>query len=80
MSRCRLEPMIKVRRMVQGHLWGILNVTQMEAAKSIAESVNEMIQKIKERGCGYRDRARSRMAIVFHNGGGALLPAEVSEG
>lgn len=62
--------MIKVGRMVQGHLWGIPNVTQLEATRSIAESVNEMIQKIKERGCGYRDRARSRMAIVFHNGGG----------
>ena len=79
-SRSRLEPMIKVGRMVKTHLWGILNAIQLKATNAIAESVNATIQKIKARACGYRNRARFRTVILFHKGGLSLLPAGISEG
>jgi transposase len=79
-SRSRLEPMIKVGRMVKTHLWGILNAIQLKATNAIAESVNATIQKIKARACGYRNRARLRTVILFHKGGLSLLPAGISEG
>ncbi len=59
-SRCRLEPMIKVGRMVRRYLWGIINAR---------------IQKIKAMACGFRNRARFRTAIPFHTGGLSMLPA-----
>ena len=74
MSRSRLSPMIKVERMVRRHLWGILNAITMQATNAIAESTNATIQKIKSRACGFRSRARFRLAILFHRGGLSMLP------
>jgi transposase len=78
--RSRLEPMIKVGRMVKTHLCGILNAIQLKATNAIVESVNATIQKIKVRTCGYRNRARFRIVILFQKGGLSLLPAGISEG
>jgi transposase len=50
-------------------LWGILNAIQQKATNAIAESVNAMIEKIKVRACGFRNRVRFRTAILFHQGG-----------
>lgn len=74
-SRCRLEPMIKVGKMVRKHLWGILNAIIHKATNAVAESINATIQKIKARACGFRNRARFRTAILFHRGGLSLLPS-----
>ena len=79
-SRCRLEPMIKVGRTVKMHLRWILNAVQLKATNAIAESVNATIQKIKARACGFRNRARFRTAILFHKGGSSLMPEGISEG
>ena len=78
-SRSRLEPIIKVGRMVKMQLWGILNAIQLKATNAIAESFNAMIKKIKARDCGYRNQARFRTVIIFHKGGLFLLPAGISE-
>ena len=78
-SRCRLEPMIKVGRTVKTHLWGILNAVQLRATNAIAESINATIQKIKARACGFRNRARFRTAILFHKGGLSLMPTGICE-
>jgi len=77
-ARCRLDPMIKVGRMVRHYLWGILNAIMLKATNAIAESINATIQKIKSRACGFRNRARFRTAILFHKGGLSLLPSGVS--
>jgi transposase len=74
-ARCRLEPMKKVGKMVKEHLWGILNAVRLKATNAIAESINAMIQKIKARACGFRNRARFRTAILFHKGGLSMLPS-----
>lgn len=76
-SRCRLGPMIKVGRMVRKYLWGILNSVVFGVSNAIAESINAMVQKIKARACGFRNRARFRTAILFHKGGLSLLPSGI---
>lgn len=77
-ARCRLDPMIKVGKMVRNYLWGILNAIMLKVTNAIAESINATIQKIKARACGFRNRARFRTAILFHKGGLSLLPSGVS--
>lgn len=75
MARCRLEPMIKVGKMVKCYLWGILNAIVYRVTNAISESINATIQKIKSRACGFRNRARFRIAILFHRGGLSMLPS-----
>ena len=41
----------------------------------ISESTNAKIQRIKNRACGYRNRARFHDAIYFHLGNLDLFPA-----
>jgi transposase len=74
-SRCRLKPMIKIGRMVRRHLWGIINAIMLGVTNAAAESINAKIQKIKAMACGFRNRARFRIAILFHKGGLSMLPA-----
>ena len=68
MSRSRLDPMIKVAKMLREHLWGILNAIALNASNAHLESTNAKIQALKKRACGYRNRARFRHAILFHCG------------
>jgi transposase len=75
MARSRLDPLVKVGKMVRSHLWGILNAIMLKATNAIAESINATIQKIKARACGFRNRARFRIAIMFHKGGLSMLPS-----
>lgn len=68
-DRCRIPAMKKVGRTVKKHLWGILNAVVNHVTNAIAESVNAKIQKVKAIACGFRNRARFRLAILFHFGG-----------
>ena len=72
--RCRLEPVIKVGRMIRRYLWGILNAVIAHASNAVAEARNGRIQWIKKMACGFRSRERFRMAILFHLGGLDLMP------
>jgi transposase len=78
-ARCRLDPMIKVGKMVRKYLWGILNAIMLKVTNAIAESINATIQKIKARACGFRNRTRFRLAILFHKGGLSMLPSGLSD-
>jgi transposase len=74
MARSRLQPMVKVSRMLREYLWGIINAVVLKATNAHLESVNAKIQALKKRACGYRNRARFREAILFHCGGLDLHP------
>jgi transposase len=74
MARCRLEPVIKVGRMVKRFLWGILNAIVNSLTNAIAEGINSRVQWIKAKACGFRNRKRFRMAILFHLGGLQMMP------
>jgi len=73
-SRCRLEPMKRVGRMIKNYLLGILNAILLRASNAVAEANNARIQWIKKMACGFRNRVRFRMAILFHLGGLDLMP------
>lgn len=73
-ARCRLEPVKKVGRMVREYLWGIINAIIARVSNAMAEAKNARIQHIKNMACGYRNRNRFRMAILFHLGGLNLMP------
>ena len=73
-ARCRLEAVKKVGRMVRQYLWGILNAIVAGVSNAMAEAKNARIQRIKNMACGFRNRKRFRMAILFHLGGLNLMP------
>jgi transposase len=68
-SRCRLEPVIKVGKMVRSFFWGIMNAIRLKTSNAMLEAKNLGIQKIKRMACGFRNRERFRKAILFHFGG-----------
>jgi transposase len=68
-SRSKIEPMIKVGKMIRSYFWGILNAIKLKASNAMLESMNLGIQRIKRMACGFRNRERFRMAILFHFGG-----------
>ena len=72
--RSRLEPVMRVARMVREHLYGIVNAIVLRATNASSESDNAKIQRVKRMACGFRNRERFRNAIYFHLGGLDLLP------
>ena len=78
MTRSRLAPVVKVATMLRQYLWGIVNATRLGATNAKNESVNATIQKLKARACGFRNRARFKMVILFHLGGLSKLPDVVT--
>ena len=73
--RSRIEPIKAAVRTIRSHLWGIVNAVVNGASNAVAESINAKIQKVKRQACGFRNRERFRMAIMFHLGGLDLYPA-----
>lgn len=76
-QRCRLEPMVKAARTIRNHLWGIINAIMLKATSAGSESLNARIQKLKKWACGFRNRERFKIAILFHFGGLDLYPEGV---
>jgi transposase len=72
--RSRLAPMVKAAKTVRTHLDGILDAVTSGISNAVAEAINSRIQMIKQRACGFRNRARFRNAIYFHLGGLDLYP------
>jgi transposase len=73
-SRCRLEPVKKVGKMLRSYLWGVINAIIARVSNAMLEAKNSRIQWIKKMACGFRNRKRFRMAILFHLGGLNLMP------
>ena len=72
--RCRLEPVKKVARTMKSHLAGIITAVVKGVTNARAEGINTVIQMLKGRARGYRNRSRFRNAIYFHLGGLNLYP------
>ena len=64
----------KVGKMVRQYFWGIINAIVAGVSNAMAEAKNARIQRIKNMACGFRNRKRFRMAILFHLGGLNLMP------
>lgn len=68
-SSGRSEPIIEVAKTIKSYLWGILNAIRPKTTNAELDSMNSGIQRIKRMACGFRNRERFRMAILFHFGG-----------
>ena len=66
MTRSRLEPVVKVARTIRQYLWGVVNATRLGATNAKNESANAMIQKLKARACGFRNRSHFKIVILFN--------------
>jgi len=75
--RSRLDPVVRVARMIQAHQLGIINAIVHGITNARAEGINSKIQWIKYTARGFRNRERFRTAIYFHCGGLDLYPAGV---
>jgi transposase len=73
-SRCRLQPVQKVGKMIRRYLTGVLNAIMARVSNAMLEAKNARIQWVKKMACGFRNRKRFRMAILFHLGGLNLMP------
>jgi len=76
--RSRLDPVLRVARMIRAHLLGILNAMAHGITNARSEGVNAKIQWIKYTSRGFRNRERFRNAIYFHLGGLDLYPAGIA--
>jgi transposase len=68
-THSRLNPIIRVAKMMKKYLQGILNYLKSRLTNALTEWMNAKIQEIKLRAKGYRNRENFRMAILFHCGG-----------
>jgi transposase len=73
--RCRLEPVVKVARMIKAHLPQVLNYFVHKVTNSFSEGVNGIIQGLIGRARGYRSRERLKRDIYFHMGNLDMLPS-----
>ena len=67
-SGCGLDPVLKAARMIQKHLWGIVNAIILRATNGPAEGINSRIKTVKVRSRGFRNQERFANAILFHLG------------
>ena len=73
-SRCRLEPMLKVARMIKKRLANVLTYFKHHITNAISEGFNSRIQSIKANARGFRTFENYRTRILFYCGKLDLTP------
>jgi transposase len=73
-THSRLDPVIKVAKMLKSHFDRILTHFTLRATNAIAEGINNKIQTIKKKAYGFRNVQRFINMIYFHCGGLELHP------
>lgn len=74
--RSRLAPIKKVARRCQSHLANILTFFVHRLTNGPIEGLNNKIQGLIKKACGYRNKARFKTDIFFHLGGLNLYPSQ----
>lgn len=69
-----IKELIKVAKMFNNHLKGVINALTQSYSNAMAERLNGKIQEIKTVGRGYRTFANFKSAILFFHGGLNLYP------
>jgi transposase len=72
--KSKLDPIKKVARSLKEHLDGIVSIFKHGFCNALAEGVNSRIQLLVQKACGYRNRERLKIDILFHFGGLTLSP------
>jgi len=73
-THSRLEPIKDAAKTLKNHLYGIMNFFKHRITNAGAESINSRIQTLWNTACGFRNKARLRIVILFHLGGLDLYP------
>jgi transposase len=73
-THSRLEPIKVAAKTLKNHLYGIMNFFRHRITNAMAEGINSRIETLWKAACGYRNKARFRIAILFHLGGLNLYP------
>jgi transposase len=73
-SRCRLEPMLQVARMLRARLDNVLTYLKHGVTNAVSEGLNSRIQWVKATARGFRNQQNFINAIYFHCGGLDLDP------
>lgn len=69
-----IKEVIKVAKMFNAHLSGVVNALVESFSNAMAERLNGKIQEIKTAGRGYRTFKNFRSAVLFFHGGLNLYP------
>lgn len=67
--RSRLEPIKRSARTLNRHLEQVLNYFTHRLTNATSEGLNSVIERLKQKACGYRNDANLRITILFHCGG-----------
>ncbi len=73
--RCRLEPMVKVAKMIKKRLANVLTYFKHHITNAISEGFNSRIQSLKANARGFRTFQNYRTRILFYCGKLDLKPA-----
>jgi transposase len=73
-THSRLEPIIKVAKMIKSHFKNIITYLKHRITNAKAEGLNSKIQTVKSAARGFRNFDNYRIAILFHCGGLNLYP------
>ena len=77
-SRCRLQPVKRVAKMIKKRLENILSWFRHRISNAAAEGFNSIIQSLKSAARGFRNFANYRTRILFFCGKLQLLPDSAS--
>lgn len=73
-THCRLEPVVKVAKMLRRRLAQILNYFSHRITNALSEGINSKVEAIKNAARGYRNPERFKIMIWFRLGGLDLYP------
>ena len=73
-THSRLEPVKKAAKTLKDHHYGIMNFFKHRISNGPAEGINSRIETLWKAACGFRNKVRFRMVILFHLGGLDLYP------
>lgn len=73
-THSRLEPVKKAAKTLKAHHYGIMNFFTHRITNAMAEGINSRIETLWKTACGFRNKTRLRIVILFHLGGLDLYP------
>ena len=73
-THSQLEPIKAAAKTLKNHLYGIMNFFKHRITNAMAEGINSRIETMWKAACGFRNKARMRIAILFHFGDLDLYP------
>jgi transposase len=77
-THSRLKPIVHAAKLIARHLPNVLTYFEHRITNAVAEGLNSKIATVQKRACGFRNPEHFKIAVMFHCGGLALFPAELT--